>query len=100
MTLKPRKWQEEGIASFYKGIRPTLLGIMPYAGLSFMAYETLKAKLVDQTGDLEVHQRLMCGACAGVVAQSTTYPLDIIRRRMQVHPELYRNELHALSASS
>lgn len=23
--------QEEGIASLYKGIRPTLLGIMPYA---------------------------------------------------------------------
>eukprot|EP00913_Durusdinium_trenchii_P011389 g10699.t1 len=89
---------DEGISSFYKGIRPTLMGIMPYAGLSFMAYETLKAHLVADEADVTVHQRLFCGACAGIFAQSTTYPLDIIRRRMQVHPGLYRNELHALRA--
>jgi len=91
-----RVLKEEGIASLYKGIRPTLLGIMPYAGLSFMAYETLKAQIADLNGDLGVHQRLLCGACAGIFAQTTTYPLDIIRRRMQVHPDLYRNELHAM----
>ncbi|CAL1142177.1 unnamed protein product [Cladocopium goreaui] len=90
-----RVLKEEGISSLYKGIRPTLLGIMPYAGLSFMAYETLKAQIAED-GDLGVHQRLLCGACAGIFAQSTTYPLDIIRRRMQVHPGLYRNELHAM----
>lgn len=34
--------KEEGALALFRGIRPTLLGIMPYAGLSFMAYETLK----------------------------------------------------------
>ncbi|CAE7885650.1 slc25a42 [Symbiodinium microadriaticum] len=62
------------------------------AGLSFMAYETLKAQVANE-GEVELrpHVRLLCGACAGIFAQSTTYPLDIVRRRMQVHPELYKS---------
>ena len=32
------------------------------AGLSFMAYETLKAQIADLNGDLGVHQRLLPGA--------------------------------------
>ena len=31
------------------------------AGLSFMAYETLKAQIADLNGDLGVHQRLLLG---------------------------------------
>ena len=31
-----------------------------------------------------VHTRLGAGALAGLVAQSITYPLDVVRRRMQV----------------
>lgn len=90
--------REEGLTSLYRGIRPTLVGIVPYAGLSFMAYETLKAQVANE-GEVELrpHVRLLCGACAGIFAQSTTYPLDIVRRRMQVHPELYKNEIHAFS---
>ena len=36
--------QEEGIASLYKGIRPTLLGIMPYA--SWQEADVTEAKNV------------------------------------------------------
>lgn len=94
--------REEGWSNLFRGMRPTLLGIMPYAGLSFMAFETLKVNLVHrlklQGGEAEISTpaRLSCGALAGVFAQSTTYPLDIVRRRMQVHPDMYRNEWHAM----
>lgn len=93
--------KEEGATALFTGLRPTLLGIMPYAGLTFMTYETLKVQLshglaLDSPKDLSTGTRLAAGAFAGVCAQTATYPLDIIRRRMQVHPYLYRNEWHAL----
>lgn len=32
----------EGVASLWSGVRVTLLGIVPYSGLSFCIFETLK----------------------------------------------------------
>jgi hypothetical protein len=62
---------------------------MPYAGLSFATFETLKAYVrsvrhLASDGQLDTPTRLACGGVAGLVAQSATYPLDIVRRRLQV----------------
>lgn len=35
----------EGYCALYHGIKPTLAGIVPYAGCSFAAFHTIKAKL-------------------------------------------------------
>ncbi|PHU05656.1 hypothetical protein BC332_26478 [Capsicum chinense] len=35
-------WMKEGHRDFYKGLVPSLLGIIPYAGIDLAAYETLK----------------------------------------------------------
>ena len=32
----------EGVSGLYRGITPTLLGIVPYAGLKFYVYQSLK----------------------------------------------------------
>lgn len=37
----------------------------------------------EKFGDTNPFSNLVCGACAGVMGQSTSYPLDIVRRRMQ-----------------
>ena len=61
------------------------MGIMPYAGISFFTYESLKKLYSDvfHENKLNPLHRLLFGACAGLFGQSATYPLDIIRRRMQ-----------------
>lgn len=76
---------EEGTKKFYRGFVPTMLGIVPYAGLSFLTYETCKSTYRKWTDGAEPNSlyRMGFGACAGFVGQSTTYPLDIVRRRMQ-----------------
>ena len=69
---------------------PTLVGIIPYAAINFSVYETLKQKLPEiewlqnERGDPVVAAKLACGAVAGGVGQTVVYPLDTVRRRMQV----------------
>lgn len=83
----------EGILSLYRGLGASILGIIPYGGLSFGTFETLKyfwllrARSSVEERDrkkLTASERFVSGAFAGLVAQSVTYPLDVARRRMQV----------------
>eukprot|EP00808_Paulinella_micropora_P017895 g65564.t1 len=76
----------KGFAGMYRGISPTMAGVIPYAGLKFASYEAMKPFL-SMWGDGEIHPttRLAAGASAGLVAQTFVYPFDIMRRRMQTH---------------
>lgn len=81
--------REEGVLALYSGIVPTIVGVVPYAGTSFMVFETFKARMrryYDLKHDREIPTvaRLVAGGVAGLIAQSATYPIDILRRRMQV----------------
>ncbi|KAK1152458.1 mitochondrial coenzyme A transporter SLC25A42-like [Acipenser oxyrinchus oxyrinchus] len=77
--------REEGLQTLYRGFTPTILGVIPYAGISFFTYETLKKVHADHTGRPHPYpaERLAFGACAGLLGQSASYPLDVVRRRMQ-----------------
>lgn len=77
-----------GVAGLFKGLTPTMLGILPYSGLAFGSFETLKIVLAKQdpsssSKDISTTMKMVCGALSGFVAQSATYPIDVIRRRMQ-----------------
>ncbi|KAK6468181.1 mitochondrial coenzyme A transporter SLC25A42 [Huso huso] len=77
--------REEGLQTLYRGFTPTILGVIPYAGISFFTYETLKKVHADHTSRPHPNpaERLAFGACAGLLGQSASYPLDVVRRRMQ-----------------
>ena len=109
----------EGVAGLYRGMGPTLVGILPYAGLKFYVYQKAKAahrareaegaaggggpgrgagdgagrgydgaghssaKPATPAHRLSVPTMLLYGAASGLVAQTATYPLDVVRRQMQ-----------------
>jgi solute carrier family 25 protein 16 len=72
---------------FYRGFSVTLIGMVPYAGVSFLTYGTLKRHISDYIPMMADHKTisdLTCGAVAGAVSQTASYPFEVIRRRMQV----------------
>ncbi|GHJ83967.1 hypothetical protein NliqN6_0369 [Naganishia liquefaciens] len=75
------------LAPFYRGFSVTLVGMIPYAGVSFLTYGTLKRHISDfipMMADHKTISDLTCGAVAGAVSQTASYPFEVIRRRMQV----------------
>uniref|UniRef100_A0A3Q3ITI5 EF-hand domain-containing protein n=1 Tax=Monopterus albus TaxID=43700 RepID=A0A3Q3ITI5_MONAL len=78
--------QKEGVAVFYKGYVPNLLGIVPYAGIDLAVYETLKfAWLNRNIGSVDPGVMVLvgCGAVSSTCGQLASYPLALIRTRMQ-----------------
>ncbi|KAG2200936.1 hypothetical protein INT47_003171 [Mucor saturninus] len=83
-------YEKEGIRGFYRGLGPSITQIMPYMGLMFFSYEglcsmlqTLKVKKVIS----ENHKRtddMICGSLAGIISKTGVFPLDVVRKRLQV----------------
>lgn len=90
----PGMWQtmvmmytkEGGLAALYRGLLPTVAGVAPYVGLNFMIYESLRQALTPEgQANPSSIGKLIAGAGAGAMAQSLTYPLDVLRRRFQIN---------------
>ncbi|XP_056166589.1 mitochondrial carrier protein CoAc2 isoform X1 [Syzygium oleosum] len=76
-------YKEAGIRGLYRGVAPSLYGIFPYAGLKFYFYEEMK-RHVPEEHKKDIAVKLVCGSVAGLLGQTFTYPLDVVRRQMQV----------------
>jgi len=76
------------LLKFYRGFTVTITGMVPYAGVSFLSWGYLRSRFLppSKTG----HQTptpiadLMIGALSGAIAQTVSYPFEVMRRRMQV----------------
>ncbi|KAI3698579.1 hypothetical protein L2E82_42229 [Cichorium intybus] len=110
-----------GFRGLYAGLSPTLVEIIPYAGLQFGTYDTFKRwtmawnirGLTDPTQaeeSLSSFQLFLCGLAAGSCAKAVCHPLDVVKKRFQIeglqrHPrygarveaKAYRNMYDALS---
>ncbi|KAG4915597.1 hypothetical protein JHK87_053154 [Glycine soja] len=85
-TLSKDIWVQEGPRAFYRGLIPSLLGIIPYAGIDLAAYETLKdmsKQYILHDGEPGPLVQLGCGTVSGALGATCVYPLQVVRTRMQ-----------------
>lgn len=94
---------EGGVVGLYRGIIPTVAGVAPYVGLNFMVYESVRGYFTSP-GEKNPpwYRKLAAGAISGAVAQTCTYPFDVLRRRFQINnmPGMgnhYKSIWHAIS---
>ncbi|XP_048103943.1 calcium-binding mitochondrial carrier protein SCaMC-3 isoform X1 [Alosa alosa] len=84
--------QKEGVKAFYKGYVPNMLGIIPYAGIDLAVYETLKNAWLQNHSDGSVDPGVMvlvgCGTISSTCGQLASYPLALIRTRMQAQASM------------
>ena len=88
---------ENGLRTFYKGLLPSLLLIVPQAGLHFGCYtfflsawqqsswqrSPTSSSNVPLQGSKGM-ESLVCGGLAGLTSKTITLPLDIVKKRLQV----------------
>ncbi|KAK2991996.1 hypothetical protein RJ640_014857 [Escallonia rubra] len=87
--------KNRGFRGLYAGLTPTLVEIVPYAGLQFGTYDTFKrwtmvwnryrspnASQGDDTPSS--FQLFVCGLAAGTCAKLVCHPLDVVKKRFQI----------------
>ena len=74
---------EGGVKGLWRGNGINVIKIAPESALKFWAYDEMK-KLIkgDDRRDLEIHERLMAGSCAGALSQTVIYPLEVLKTRL------------------
>ncbi|KAK1229146.1 coenzyme A transporter [Marasmius sp. AFHP31] len=76
------------ILKFYRGFTATMVGMVPYAGVSFLSWGYLRARFIPPSKSVNKRPTpiadLVIGAVSGAMAQTASYPFEVIRRRMQV----------------
>ncbi|KAH8485032.1 hypothetical protein H0E87_026709 [Populus deltoides] len=77
--------REEGFLGLYKGLGATLLGVGPSIAISFSVYESLRSFWHSKRpNDSTIMVSLACGSLSGIASSTATFPLDLVRRRMQL----------------
>lgn len=75
----------EGPTGFFRGLGAGISQIVPYMGLFFASYESLKPMMADSPIALPLGSSdAVAGVIASVLSKMAVYPLDTTRKRLQV----------------
>lgn len=75
--------RDEGFSSFYKGLGPSLISIAPYIALNFCVFDLVKKSLPENL-QKRTEASLITALISATIATLTCYPLDTVRRQMQM----------------
>lgn len=97
--------EEQGFCALYRGLVPTLMAMFPYVGVEFCTYETCRSIISSGGQRMTTIETMSLGALAGMVAQISCHPLDVVRKRLQLQgiggrPKTFRNMFDGLAGIS
>ncbi|XWS17155.1 hypothetical protein CRYUN_Cryun33cG0044100 [Craigia yunnanensis] len=100
LDAKVKIVQAEGPTGLYKGLTPSLIGVVPYAASNYFAYDTLRKAFFkkEEIGNI---MTLLIGSVTGAISSTATFPLEVARKQMQagaINGRQYLNMLHALTS--
>ncbi|CAJ1403303.1 unnamed protein product [Effrenium voratum] len=93
--------RDEGARGLYRGIGVSLCSTTPSIAINFTAFEEFKSLFSKLGLEPGVALSLCSGACAGSFASIVMFPLDLVRRQMQMvgvggRPLVYANVRQAI----
>ena len=79
--------QREGMGALYKGLGTSVIGIVPYAGIDLAvnsAFKDVASRVYSARGEEPgVSAVLACGMISSTMAMLCTYPINLVRTRLQ-----------------
>lgn len=92
----------EGFRGFFRGLAPTLIGILPARATYFWAYATTKSNLSARFGESPI-VHMLSAAAAGISSNTLTNPIWLMKSRVQLqagassgNPMVYRGYKDAM----
>ncbi|XP_025830479.1 mitochondrial thiamine pyrophosphate carrier-like [Agrilus planipennis] len=80
--------RHEGVPVLFRGLLPTFIQVVPYAGVQFMSYKffvnIFKSLMGSKEKDYSFSSSLTAGSIAGLFAKIAVYPLDVTKKRLQI----------------
>jgi len=87
--------QHEGPRGFFRGLGAGVSQIVPYMGLFFASYESLKPITASSPIPLPLGSSdAVAGVIASVLSKTAVYPLDTTRKRLQVQGPMRERYVH------
>ncbi|KAK5852436.1 hypothetical protein PBY51_023905 [Eleginops maclovinus] len=74
--------REGGVRSLWRGNGINVIKIAPESAIKFMAYEQIKRLMGSNNETLGIAERLVAGSLAGAFAQSSIYPMEVLKTRL------------------
>jgi solute carrier family 25 (adenine nucleotide translocator) protein 4/5/6/31 len=82
--------KSSGIGGLYNGIGVSIVGIIPYRGVYFGLFDTLSGYnpwQKDENNLFRAASKFACAQFSAIAAGYASYPLDTVRRRLQMQSE-------------